>query len=110
MSSSSIGWFFLSPALEDYYQALSISIEACGGEFHKVVPQFHNCLALEYQCFAEHATSSKEVTRDRRVVRLGGDGGRTGDDIPLNDYVKSKHYLACGVSYVGHLANICQQS
>ena len=33
---------FLTPALEDYYKALSINIEACGGEFHKVVAQLHH--------------------------------------------------------------------
>ena len=31
------------------------------------------------------------------------------EDLPLNNYIKSaEHYLACGVSYAGHLANICQ--
>jgi hypothetical protein len=55
--------------------------------------------------------SSKEVIKDRRVARLGGNGGRMGEDIPLNNYIKSaEHYLACGVSYAGHLANICQSN
>jgi CHAD domain-containing protein len=54
---------FLSQALENYYQALSISIEACGGEFPEVVAQSHYCLACMYECFAEHAISSKEVMR-----------------------------------------------
>ncbi len=27
---------FLTPFLEDYYQALKISIEACGGKFHSL--------------------------------------------------------------------------
>ena len=81
------------------------------GEFHEVVAQSHNCLARVYECFAEHAMSSKEVMRDRRVARLGGDGGKLGEDIPLNNYIKSaEHYLACGVSYAGHLANICQSN
>ena len=31
-------------ALEDLYQALRISIEACGGEFHKFVAQ--NCIVV----------------------------------------------------------------
>ncbi len=63
---------FLSFALEDYYQALSINIESGGGEFQEVVVQSHNHLAHMYECFAEHAMSSKEVMRDRRVARLGG--------------------------------------
>ena len=51
------------------------------------------------------------MERDRRVARLGGDGGRMGEDIPLNDFIKSaEHYLACGVSHAGHLANICQSN
>ncbi len=34
-----------------------------------------------------------------------------GENIPLNNYIKStEHYLACGLSYVGHLANICQSN
>ena len=33
-----------------------------------------------------------------------------GEVIPLNHYFNSKHYLACGVSYAGHLANICQSN
>ena len=40
---------FLTPALEDYYQALRISIEACGGEFHKFVAQSHRCLVCAYE-------------------------------------------------------------
>ena len=33
------------------------------------------------------------------------------EDIPLNNYIKSTdHYLACGVSYAGHFANICQSN
>jgi hypothetical protein len=32
---------FLLPVLDDYYQALRISIEACGGEFHEFVAQSH---------------------------------------------------------------------
>ena len=64
-----------------------------------------------YECYAEHSMSSKEVMRDRRVARLGGDGDQMGEDITLNNYIKSaEHYLACGVSYAGHLANICQSN
>jgi hypothetical protein len=34
-----------------------------------------------------------------------------GEDIPLNNYMKcAEHYLACGVSYAGHLANICKSN
>ena len=34
-----------------------------------------------------------------------------GEDIPLNNYTKcAEHYLACGVSYAGHLANICKSN
>ncbi len=34
-----------------------------------------------------------------------------GEDIPLNHYMKcTEHYLACGVSYAGHLANICKSN
>jgi len=34
-----------------------------------------------------------------------------GEDLPLNNYIKSaEHYLACGGSYEGHLANICQSN
>jgi len=48
--------------------------------------------------------------RDRRVAILGGNGGKWGD-IPLKHYIKSaEHYLACGLSYAGHLANICQSN
>ena len=102
---------YLSPALEDYYKALSISIDACGGEFHEVVAQSHNCLARVYECFAEDAMSSKEFMRDRRVAKLGDDGGELGEDIPLKHYIKSaEHYLACGLSYAGHLAKICQSN
>ena len=57
-------------------------MEACGGEFHKVVAQSHHCLARVYECYAEHEMSSKEVMRDRRVARLGGDGGSMGESIP----------------------------
>ena len=38
------------PALEDFYQALKISIEACGGEFHEFVAQSHHFLACAYEC------------------------------------------------------------
>jgi hypothetical protein len=61
---------FFSPALEDYYQAWSINIEAWGGEFHKVVVQLYNCLARVYECYAEHAISSRDDMRDRRIARL----------------------------------------
>ena len=55
--------------------------------------------------------SSWEVMRDKRVARFGGVGGQMGEDIPLNNYIKSsEHYLACGVSYAGHLANICKSN
>ncbi len=40
---------FLTPALEDYYQVLRISIDACGGEFHEFVAQSHCCLACTYE-------------------------------------------------------------
>ncbi len=34
-----------------------------------------------------------------------------GEDIPLNNYMKcTKHYLVCGESYAGHLANICKSN
>ena len=34
-----------------------------------------------------------------------------GEDIPLNNYMKcAEDYLACGVSYSGHLANICKSN
>ena len=70
--------------------------------------QSHHCLACVYECYAEHSMSSKEVIRDRRVARLGGDGSQMGEDIPLNNYIKrTEHYLECGVSYAGHLANVC---
>ena len=39
---------FLTPALEDYYQALRIRIEACGGEFQKFAVQSHRYLARVY--------------------------------------------------------------
>ena len=64
-----------TPALEDFYQALKISIKAYGGEFHKVVAQLHRCLACVYECYTEHSMSSREVMRDRRVARLGIVGG-----------------------------------
>ena len=81
------------------------------GDFHEVVAQLHFCLARVYECFAENAMSSKEVMRDRRVARLGGDGGKLEEDIPLNNYIKSaEHYLDCGLSYAGHLANICKSN
>ena len=50
---------FLTPALEDYYQALRISIEACGGEFHELVAQSHCCLAQVYEFYAEHSMSCR---------------------------------------------------
>ena len=81
------------------------------GDFPKVVAQSHFCLARVYECFAENAMSSKEVMRDRRVARLGGDGGKSEEDIPLKHYIKSaEHYLACGLSYAGCIANICQSN
>jgi hypothetical protein len=80
---------FLSQALQDYYKGLSISIDACEGDFYEVVAQSHSCLARVYECFAENAMSSKEVMRDRRLARLGGDGGKLEEDIPLNNYIKS---------------------
>ncbi len=52
---------FSTPALEDYYQALRISIEACSGECHKFVAQLHRCLAHAYKCYTEHSMSSREV-------------------------------------------------
>ncbi len=55
--------------------------------------------------------SSWEVMRDRRVARLAGVGGRMGEDLPLNNYMKcAEHYLASGVSYAGHLVNICKSN
>jgi len=49
--------------------------------------------------------------RDRMVAKLGDDGGKLGEDIPLKHYIKSaEHYLACGLSYAGHLAKICQSN
>ena len=55
--------------------------------------------------------SSREVMRDRRVARFGGVGGQMGEDISLNNYMKcADHYLACVVSYAGHLANICKSN
>ncbi len=66
---------FLTPAFEDYYQALKISIEACDGEFHKFVAQAHGFLARAYECYTEHTLSSREVMRDRRVAILGCIGG-----------------------------------
>ena len=34
-----------------------------------------------------------------------------GEGIPLNNYMEcTEHYLACGVSYAGHLANICKSN
>ena len=49
--------------------------------------------------------------RDRRVAKLGDDGGKLGEDIPLKHYIKSaEHYLACGLSYAGQLAKICQSN
>ena len=66
---------FLTPALEDYNKALSINIDACGGEFHEFVAQSHHSLAHVYECYAEHSMSSRDVMRDRRVARLGGGGG-----------------------------------
>lgn len=99
------------PAFEDFYQALKISIEVCGGEFHEFVAQSHNYLARAYECYAEHSMSSREVMRDRRVARLGGVGGEMGEDLPLNSYMKcAEHYLACGVSFAGHLVNICKSN
>ena len=81
------------------------------GGFHEVVAQSHNCLARVYECFAEDAMLSKDFMRDRRVAILGGNGGKLGEDIPLKHYIKSaEHYLACGLSYAGHLANICQSN
>ena len=63
-----------------------------------------------YECFAEDAMLSSDFMRDRRVAILGGNGGKWGD-IPLKHYIKSaEHYLACGLSYAGHLANICQSN
>ena len=88
---------FLTPALEDFYQALKISIEACGGEFHEFVVKSHPCLAQAYECYAEQSMSSREVMKDRRVARLGGIGGQMGDDIPLNNYMKwAKHNWPVG--------------
>jgi hypothetical protein len=100
-----------TPAFEDFYQALKISIEACCGEFHEFVAQSHHYLARAYECYAEHSMSYWEVMRDRRVARLGGVGGQMGEDLPLNNYMKcTEHYLACGVSYAGHLVNICKSN
>ena len=100
-----------TPALENFYQGLKISIEACGGEFHKFVAQSHHYLAGAYECYAEHSMLSREVTRDRRVARLAGVGGRMGEDLPLNNYMKcTEHYLACRVSYAGYLVNICKSN
>ena len=101
----------MTPALEDNYKALSNNIEACGGEFHKIVEQLHHCLAHVFECYTDHSMLSNEVIRYRIIARLGGDGGQMGEDIQLNSYIKSaEHYLACGVSYAGHLANICQSN
>ena len=101
---------FLAPAVEEYSTALNLNIETCDGEFHELVAQSHHRLARLYECYAEHLLSSKEVVRDRRVARFGGNGGHMVDDLPLSNYKKSaEHYLASGVSYAGHLAIICQR-
>ena len=101
----------MTPALEDFYQALRISIEACGGEFHEFVAQLHGLLAQAYECYAAHSMSFREVMGDRRVARFGCIEGQMGEDIPLNNYMKcAEHYLACGVSYAGHLVNICKSN
>jgi hypothetical protein len=100
-----------TPALEDYYQGLKISIEACSGEFHEFVAQSHGLLACAYECYAEDSISSWEVVRERRVARFGRVGGQMGEDLPLNNYMKCvEHYLACGVSYACHLVNICKSN
>ena len=52
-----------TPALENFYEALKISIEACGEEFHEFVAQSHGYLAGAYECYAEHSMSSREVMR-----------------------------------------------
>ena len=71
--------------------------------------KLHRCLARVYECYAEHSMSSQEVMRDRRVARLGGVRGQMGEDLPLNNYMEcAEHYLARGVSYAGHLVNICK--
>ena len=34
-----------------------------------------------------------------------------GEDLPLNNYMKcTEHYLACGVSYAGHLVSFCKRN
>ena len=100
----------MAPAIEEYSTVLNLNIEICDGEFHELVAQSHHRLARLYECYAEHLLSSKEVVRDRRVARFGGNGGQMGDDIPLSNYKRSaEHYLASGVSYAGHLAIICQR-
>ena len=49
--------------------------------------------------------------RAGKAARLGGVGGRMGEDVPLNNYrLCTEHYLACGVSYAGHLVNICKSN
>ena len=78
----------MAPAIEEYFTALNLNIETCGGEFHELVGQLHHCLACAYECYAEHLLSSKEVARDRRVARFGGYGGQMGDDIKLSNYRK----------------------
>lgn len=100
---------FLAPALEEYNIALSINIETCGGEFHKLVAQSHHCLARVHKYYATHLFSSKEVIRDRRVVRFDGDRGQMEDDIPLNNNKKSaEHCFPSGEHYAGPLTKICQ--
>ena len=86
-------------SLKEYFTALNLNIETCGGEFHKLVAQLHHCLACVYKCYVEHLFSFKEDVRDKRVARFGGNGGQMGDDIPLSNYRKSaEHYLASGMS------------
>jgi hypothetical protein len=53
-TDTGIAWF-LTPSLEDYYEGLSINIEACGGDFHEDVARLHLCLACLYESYAAHS-------------------------------------------------------
>ena len=104
-----------SSSVEDYSRSLEIRRHVLG-EYDKLVADNHYYLA---QAYGEAPSKEKEREDGALgiVAALGGGGegeGGSGDGMTKEEIaeclVKSMdHYLACGISFAGYLANMCGQ-
>jgi hypothetical protein len=99
-------------SVDDYARSLEIR-RAVLGEFDKLVADNHYCLA---QAYGEAPSKEKEREDGALgiVAALSGNSqpSESGDGMSKEEIaeclVKSiDHYLACGVSFAGYLANMC---